>query len=133
MGITRAGTYPSVKTPSEYFTGYARLDQLFSASEPAKAKGGLVTFEPGARTNWHTHPLGQTIIITTGIGWVQFWGEPVQEVRPGDVVWFPPGVKHWHGASAKNGMSHIAISEHIDGKTVDWLERVTDEQYVYTP
>jgi quercetin dioxygenase-like cupin family protein len=129
MGITRAGTHPSQTPSAEYFIGTVRLDPIFSASEPAKAKGGLVTFAPGARTNWHTHPLGQTIIITTGIGWVCFWGEKVEEVRPGDVVWFPPGVKHWHGASPTNGMSHIAISEHIDGKTVDWMERVTDEQY----
>jgi len=127
--ITRAGSQPSMKAPAERFTGSARIDYLFRPNEPARVSGGSVTFEPGARTAWHSHPLGQTLIVTSGVGRVQRWGDPVDEIRPGDIVWIPPGQKHWHGASLTNGMSHIAISERLDGKTVDWMEKVTDEQY----
>ncbi|MCC8411268.1 cupin domain-containing protein [Mucilaginibacter sp. UR6-1] len=129
MEITRIATKPSVKGPGDWFTGAVRIDPLFDANEARRAAAATVTFEPGARTAWHTHPLGQTIIITTGLGWVQREGGPVEEVRPGDVVWFEPNEKHWHGASATNGMSHIAIQENLDGKVVDWLEHVTDEDY----
>jgi quercetin dioxygenase-like cupin family protein len=129
MKITRGNSQASRKGPAEYFTGIVRVDAPFSAPAPARVSGGTVTFEPGARTAWHTHPLGQTIIITAGTGWVQVDGGQREEVRPGDIVWFPPGVKHWHGATATIGMSHIAISEALDGKTVDWLEKVSDEQY----
>ncbi len=129
MNIARAGSQPSRKGPAEYFTGSVRVDQPFQAPEPARVGGGHVTFEPGARTAWHTHPLGQTLIITSGLGWVQREGGPVEEVRPGDVVWIPPALRHWHGASPANGMSHIAISESLNGKTVDWMEKVSDEQY----
>jgi len=131
MGITRAGSQPSGKGPSEYFTGSVRVDPLFQDPEPSRVTGGLVTFEPGARSNWHTHPRGQTLIVVSGVGWTQCWGEPKQVIRPGDVIWCPPGHKHWHGATATTGMSHIAIQEHNgDGKVVEWLERVSDEQYV---
>jgi quercetin dioxygenase-like cupin family protein len=129
MDIKRSGTEASRKGPNDWFTGTVRIDQLFQAAEPARVSGAHVTFEPGARTAWHTHPLGQTLIITSGLGWVQTEGGPVQEVRSGDVVWFPPGEKHWHGASAKTAMSHIAIQESLNGKPVDWLEHVSDEQY----
>ncbi len=129
MQITRAGTQPSRPGPADWFTGTVRIDPLFQAPEPARVSGGHVTFEPGARTAWHTHPLGQTLIITSGLGWVQREGGPVEEVRPGDVVWFPPGEKHWHGASASTAMTHIAIQEAIGGKNVDWLEKVSDAQY----
>lgn len=129
MQITRAGSQPSRKGQAEYFTGAVRIDPLFQAQEPARTGGGHVTFEPGARTAWHTHPLGQTLIITSGLGWVQREGGPIEEVRPGDVVWFPPGLKHWHGATPTTAMTHIAISESLNGKTVDWLEKVSDEQY----
>lgn len=129
MDITRAGATPSSRGPAEYFTGTVRIDPLFSPPEPARAAGALVTFEPGARTAWHTHPLGQTIIVTTGCGWAQREGGPVEVIRPGDVVWFPPGEKHWHGATATTAMSHIAVQEKQDGSPVTWLEQVSDEQY----
>jgi quercetin dioxygenase-like cupin family protein len=129
MDIRRSGSQPSGRGPAEYFTGAVRLDPLFQAAHPARAAGVHVTFEPGARTAWHTHPLGQTIVITSGRGWVQQWGGPVEEVAPGDVVWFPPGEKHWHGATPTVGMTHIAIQEALDGKTAEWLEPVSEEQY----
>jgi quercetin dioxygenase-like cupin family protein len=129
MEIKRVGSQPSVKGSSEWFTGAVRIDALFQAPDPARAQGASVTFEPGARTAWHTHPLGQTLIITAGCGWVQREGGPVEEVRPGDVVWFSPGEKHWHGARPTTGMTHIAIQEKKDGKVVDWMEQVTSEQY----
>lgn len=129
MNITRSGSQPSRKGPAEYFTGAVRLDPLFTAPAPARVAGAQVTFEPGARTAWHTHPLGQTLIVVSGCGWAQREGGTVEEIRPGDVVWFPPGLRHWHGATPTTGMTHIAIQEALDGKTVDWLEHVTDEQY----
>lgn len=129
MTITRAGEQPSRAGPSDWFTGVVRLDPLFQASDPARVGGAAVTFEPGARTAWHTHPLGQTLIIVSGAGWVQREGGPIEDVRPGDVVWFPPGLKHWHGATPTNAMTHIAIQESLDGKAVDWLEKVSDAQY----
>jgi quercetin dioxygenase-like cupin family protein len=129
MEIKRSGSQPSAKGLTAYFTGDVRIDPLFQAPEPARASGAKVTFEPGARTVWHTHPLGQTLIVTEGVGWVQQWGDPVQEIRPGDVVWIPPGQKHWHGATTTTAMTHIATQEQIDGKAVDWLEQVSDEQY----
>ncbi|BBO31930.1 cupin domain-containing protein [Lacipirellula parvula] len=129
MQITRAGSQPSGKGPAEYFTGSVRIDRLIEAPAPARVFAANVTFEPGARTAWHTHPLGQTLIITAGCGWAQREGGPVEEIRPGDVVWFPPGEKHWHGATATTGMSHLAIAETLDGKAADWLEQVSDEQY----
>jgi quercetin dioxygenase-like cupin family protein len=129
MEIKRIGSEPSRKAPAEYFTGTVRIDPLFQAPEPARASAGSVTFEPGARTAWHTHPLGQTLIIVSGFGWVQREGGSIEEVRPGDVVWFPPGLKHWHGASPTTAMTHIAIQETLNGKNVDWLEKVSDEQY----
>ena len=129
MEIKRAGSQPSGKGPADYFTGAVRVDPLFQAPDPARVAGALVTFEPGARTAWHTHPLGQTLVVTSGFGWVQREGGPVEEIRPGDVVWFPPGEKHWHGATPTTAMSHIAIQERLDGKTVDWMEKVSDEQY----
>lgn len=129
MEITRIATKPSVKGPADWFTGNVRIDPLFDANEARRSASATVTFEPGARTAWHTHPLGQTLIIVSGLGRVQREGGPVEEVRPGDVVWFEPNEKHWHGASATNGMSHIAIQENLNGKVVDWLEHVTDAQY----
>jgi quercetin dioxygenase-like cupin family protein len=129
MDIKRSGSQASGKGPAEYFTGAARVDPLFEAQDPARARGSSVTFEPGARTAWHTHPLGQTLIVTVGCGLVQRWGGPIVEIRPGDVIWFPPGEKHWHGATPTTAMTHIAIQEHLDGKTVDWMEKVSDEQY----
>jgi quercetin dioxygenase-like cupin family protein len=129
MEIKRIGSQPSTKGPAEWFTGAVRIDPLFLANAPARAAGAGVTFEPGARTAWHTHPLGQTLIITAGCGRVQREGGPIEEVHPGDVVWFPPGVKHWHGATPTTAMTHIAIQEQLDGKVVDWLEHVSDEQY----
>jgi quercetin dioxygenase-like cupin family protein len=128
LRITRAGSQPSAKGSAEYFTGAVRGDPMFPATAPSRVSGGHVTFEPGARSAWHTHPVGQTLVITLGLGWVQQWGGPKQEVRAGDVVWFPPSIKHWHGASATTAMTHIAIQETIDGKNVDWLEQVSDEQ-----
>ena len=129
MHITRGGSQPSRKGPTEYFTGAVRIDPLFEAPDPARVTGASVTFEPGARTAWHTHPLGQTLIITSGLGWVRREGAPIEEVRPGDVVWFPPGLKHWHGATPTTAMTHIAIQEALNGKVVDWMEKVSDEQY----
>ena len=129
MDIKRVGTQASTKGPAEWFTGTVRIDSMFDRTDPARVGGGVVTFEPGARTAWHTHPLGQTLIVTSGCGWVQQEGGPVEEIRPGDVVWFPPGVKHWHGATATTAMTHINIHEKLDGKAVDWMEKVTDEQY----
>jgi len=129
MKIQRAGSLPSVPGPTSWFTGAVRIDPLFQAPEPARVAGASVTFEPGARTAWHTHPLGQTLIVTAGKGWVQREGGPVEEIYPGDVVWFPPGLKHWHGATPTTGMTHVAIQEGLDGKVVDWLEKVSDEQY----
>jgi quercetin dioxygenase-like cupin family protein len=130
MDIKRVGSQPSTKGPVEYFTGTVRIDPLFQANNPARAVGASVTFEPGARTAWHTHPLGQTLIVTAGCGLAQGWGGgQVREICPGDVVWIPPGEKHWHGATATSAMTHIAIQEQLDGKTADWMEKVSDEQY----
>jgi quercetin dioxygenase-like cupin family protein len=129
MEIKRVGTQPSTKGPADWFTGTVRIDPLFQANAPARASGASVTFEPGARTVWHTHPLGQTLIVTSGCGWAQREGGPIEEIRPGDVVCFPPGEKHWHGASPTTAMTHIAIQEALDGKVVDWMEKVSDEQY----
>jgi quercetin dioxygenase-like cupin family protein len=129
MEIKRIGSLPSGKGSAEYFTGTVRIDPLFTAPAPARARAASVTFEPGARTAWHTHPLGQTLIVTAGCGWAQRWGDPVEEIRPGDVVWFPAGEKHWHGATATTGVTHIAVQEQLDDKVVDWLEHVTDDQY----
>jgi quercetin dioxygenase-like cupin family protein len=129
MDIKQCGSQPSGKGPTEYFTGVVRVDPLFTAPQPARVGGASVTFEPGARTAWHTHPLGQTLIVTSGCGWVQREGGPVEVIRAGDVVWFPPGEKHWHGATPTTAMTHIAIHEQLDGKAVDWLEHVTDQQY----
>jgi len=129
MDIKRSGSQPSTTGSAEYFTGSVRVDPLFQAPEPARVRGAMVTFEPGARTAWHTHPLGQTLIVTAGGGWVQRWGGPVEEIRPGDVVWFSPDEKHWHGATATTAMTHIAIQEALDGKAVDWMEKVSEEQY----
>jgi quercetin dioxygenase-like cupin family protein len=130
MDIKRIGSQPSASGPSEWFTGRVRIDPLFSADEPSRAGGASVTFEPGARTAWHTHPLGQTLIVTCGCGRAQREGGPVEEIRPGDVIQFPPGEKHWHGASPTTAMTHVAIQEQLDGKAVEWLEKVTDEQYL---
>lgn len=127
--VARVGTQPSSAGGEQNFTGAVRVDSRFQATAPARVGGGVVTFEPGARTAWHTHPLGQTLVVTAGLGRVQKWGDAVQDIRPGDVVWIPPGVKHWHGASPTVGMSHVAISEALDGKSVDWMEKVSKEQY----
>jgi len=129
MDIKRSGSQPSGQGPAEYFTGTVRVDPLFEAADPARVVGASVTFEPGARTAWHTHPMGQTLIVTAGSGRAQRWGGPIEEVRPGDVISFAPGEKHWHGAAATTAMTHIAIQERLDGKTVDWMEKVSDEQY----
>ncbi len=129
MKITRSGTQSSQKGSGEWFTGAVRIDPLFQPNDAARAGAGQVTFEPCARTAWHTHPLGQVLIVTSGVGRVQQWGGPVEELRAGDVVWTPPGVKHWHGASPTTAMIHIAITEQLDGKVVEWMEKVTDEQY----
>src|SRR5262245_49138553 len=129
MEIKRVGSQPSTGGRADYFTGTVRIDPLFQAPAPARAVCTMVTFEPGARTAWHTHPLGQTLIVTSGCGRAQRWGGPIEEIRPGDVVWFPPGEKHWHGAASTTAMTHIAIQEQLDGKTVEWLEHVSDEQY----
>ncbi|QDV34502.1 (R)-mandelonitrile lyase [Tautonia plasticadhaerens] len=129
MDITRVGSQPSSEGPADWFTGTVRIDPLFQPQAPARAAAASVTFEPGARTAWHTHPLGQTLIITAGFGRVQQEGGPVEEVRPGDVVWFPPGVRHWHGASPTTAMTHTAIQEALEGNMVNWLEKVSDEQY----
>ena len=129
MDIARSGSQPSQKGSADYFTGSVRVDARFQRQAPARVGGGIVTFEPGARTAWHTHPLGQTLIILSGCGWVQVDGGPKEEVRPGDMVWFAPGERHWHGATATTAMSHIAIAEQLDGRSVDWLEQVSDEHY----
>ncbi|MDQ6888051.1 MAG: cupin domain-containing protein [Gemmatimonadota bacterium] len=129
MKITPSGSRPSAKGPADWFTGTVRIDPLFGATAPARAAGNAVTFEPGARTAWHTHPLGQTLIVTSGRGWAQREGGQIEEMRPGDVVWFEPGEKHWHGASATTAMTHIAVQEARDGKAVEWMEKVSEEQY----
>ena len=129
MDIKRAGSQPSAKGPPDWFTGTVRIDPLFQAPEPARVQGAAVTFEPGARTAWHTHPLGQTLVVTAGAGLVQRKGAPIEQIRPGDVVWFAPGEKHWHGASPTTAMTHIAVQEALNGKPVDWMEKVTDEEY----
>src|SRR5207247_1496802 len=131
--ITRSSSQPSRQGPAEYFTGSARIDPLFQAHDPSRTSAGSVTFEPGARSAWHTHPLGQVLIVTAGTGWIQSWGGPIQEMRQGDIVRIPPGVKHWHGASSTSSMTHIAIQEEIDSKNVEWLEKVGDEQYGHGP
>ena len=129
MDIKRSGSQPSNKGPAEYFTGTVRLDPIHQAADPARVASAAVTFEPGARTAWHTHPLGQTLFVIAGAGRAQRWGGPIEEIRPGDVIWFAPGEKHWHGASPTTAMTHVAIQERLDGRTVDWMEHVTDEQY----
>ncbi len=130
MDIQRNGSKPSSKGSAQFFTGSVRIDAPFQASAPGRAGGAIVTFEPGARTAWHTHPLGQTLIVTSGLGWTQCEGGPVEEIRPGDVVWCPPGQKHWHGATPTTAMTHIAIAEALGGKAVDWMEQVTDAEYL---
>jgi quercetin dioxygenase-like cupin family protein len=129
MEISRSGSQPSRPRPGNYFTGTVRIDPIFEAADPARVVVASVTFEPRARTAWHTHPLGQTLIVTDGSGRAQRWGGPVEEIRQGDVVWFPPGEKHWHGAAPTTAMTHLAIQERLDGKTADWLEQVDDDQY----
>jgi quercetin dioxygenase-like cupin family protein len=129
MEIKRNGSQGSGKGPTDWFTGAVRIDPLFQAPAPARVQGASVTFEAGARTAWHTHPLGQTLVVTSGFGWAQRWGGQIEEIRPGDVVWFAPGEKHWHGATATTAMTHIAIQEQLEGKAVDWMEQVSDEQY----
>ncbi|MGV7217417.1 (R)-mandelonitrile lyase [Bradyrhizobium sp. UFLA05-112] len=129
MQIKRNGEQPSQKGPEDWFIGRVRIDPLHTAPAPARVAGALVTFEPGARTAWHTHPLGQTLIVTSGFGWVQREGGPVEEIRPGDVIWFEPGEKHWHGASPTTAMSHIAIQEALNGSPVEWMEKVSEDQY----
>lgn len=133
MKITRAGTQPSAKGPADWFTGVVRIDTPFQAALPARVGGATVTFEPGARTAWHTHPLGQTLFVTFGLGWIQREGGPIEEIRPGDIVYFEPGERHWHGASASTAMQHIAVAEALEGKAVDWMEKVTDEEYQRGP
>jgi quercetin dioxygenase-like cupin family protein len=129
MEIKRVGSQPSSKGPTDWFTGTVRIDPLFQANAPARTSGASVTFEPGARTAWHTHPLGQTLIVTAGSGLAQREAGPIEEIHPGDVIWFPPGVRHWHGATPTTAMTHIAIQEALDGKVVEWMEKVSDEQY----
>ena len=129
MDIKRSGSQPSAHGPAEWFTGTVRIDPLFQAPVPARVAGASVTFEPGARTAWHTHPLGQTLMVTAGCGLAQRWGGPIEQIRPGDVIWSPPGEKHWHGATATTAMTHIAIQEQLNGKAVDWMEKVSDEEY----
>ena len=129
MEIKRSGSQPSGKGPADWFTGTVRIDPLLQPNPPARVAGASVTFEPSARTAWHTHPLGQTLIVTSGCGWAQCEGHPVEEIHPGDVIWFPPGEKHWHGATPTTAMTHIAIQEQLNGKAVDWMEKVTDDQY----
>lgn len=130
VAVTRAGSQPSVAAPAQNFTGTVRIDAPFKAAAPARSGGAIVTFEPGARTAWHSHPLGQTLIVLSGAGWVQQWGQARQEIKPGDTVWIPAGAKHWHGATSTTAMSHLAIAEALDGKTVEWLEQVSDQQYL---
>jgi quercetin dioxygenase-like cupin family protein len=129
MDVRRSGSQPSAKGPAEYFTGTVRIDPLFDPPEPARARGAYVTFEPGARSAWHTHPLGQTLIVTSGCGWVQSQDGPKIEIRPGDVIWCPANERHWHGATTTTAMTHIAIQEALDGKVVEWMDKVTDEEY----
>ena len=129
MEIKRSGTQSPTKGSSDWFMGTVRINPLFEAPEPARVRGASVTFEPSAGTAWHTHPLGQTLIVTSGLGWAQSWGGAIEEIRPGDVVWFAPGEKHWHGASPTSAMTHIAIQEALDGKVVEWMENVSDQQY----
>jgi quercetin dioxygenase-like cupin family protein len=129
MEITRSGSQPSVQGAAEYFTGTVRIDAPFAGEEPARVGGATVTFEPGARTAWHSHPFGQTLLVTAGLGWVQRAGGAVQAIRPGDIVWIAPGEKHWHGATATTAMTHIAIAEKLNGSPVDWMEQVTSDQY----
>ena len=133
MDITRNGSRPSSQGPADWFTGTVRIDPLFQARDPARVAGASVTFEPGARTAWHTHPLGQTLIVTVGFGRAQRWGGEIEEIRPGDIVWFAPGEKHWHGASPTTAMTHIAVQEQLGGKVVEWMEQVSDEQYGAKP
>ena len=133
MDIRRSGDKPSGKGPADWFTGQVRIDPLFETPDPARANGASVTFEPGARTAWHTHPLGQTLIVTAGRGLAQRHGGPIEEIRPGDVIWFAPGEKHWHGGTPTTAMTHIAIQERLDGKAVDWMEHVTDDEYSKRP
>ena len=130
MVIRRAGSHPSTHGPADWFTGTVRIDAPFQTDVPARIGGATVTFEPGARTAWHTHPLGQTLFILSGLGWAQREGEPIQEIRPGDIVWFAPGEKHWHGATATTALTHLAIAERLDGKNVEWLEKVSDVEYL---
>lgn len=129
LRIARAGSQPSARGPAEHFTGSVRVDPLFPATAPSRMSGGSVTFEPGARSAWHTHPVGQVLVVTAGVGWVQREGGPVEEMRPGDVVWIPPGLRHWHGAAATTGVTHIALQEQVDGQAVTWMEKVSDAQY----
>jgi quercetin dioxygenase-like cupin family protein len=129
MEIRRSGSQPSRQGPAEYFNGAVRIDLLFAAPDPARTVGASVTFEPSARTAWHTHPLGQTLIVTSGRGWAQCWGGSIEAILPGDVIWFPPGEKHWHGATPRTAMTHIAIQEALDGITANWMEEVSEEQY----
>lgn len=131
--VTRAGTQPSVPGPAEVFTGRVRVDPVWPANGDINASGGLVTFEPGARSAWHTHPKGQRLVVTSGVGLTQEWGKPIQEIRPGDVVWCPPGVKHWHGAAPTTAMTHLAITGNVDGRNVEWMEKVSDAQYNARP
>ena len=131
--ITSAGTHPSSPGPADYFTGTVRIDAPFSGEAPARIAGATVTFEAGARTAWHTHPLGQTLMVTAGMGLVQQLGQAIQTIRPGDIVWIAPGIKHWHGATSKNAMTHIAVAEKLDDSSVEWLEKVTDEEYSQQP
>jgi quercetin dioxygenase-like cupin family protein len=133
MAIKPNCSQPSARGPAEYFTGAVRIDAQFQARDPGRAGGAIVTFEPGARSAWHTHPLGQTLIVTFGCGWTQIWGGPIEQILPGDVVWCPPGVRHWHGATPTHAMTHVAIAEMLDGKVVDWMEHVSDAQYLAGP
>lgn len=133
MELRRAGSQPSQRGPAEYFTGTVRLDPLMTAPSPARVSCASVTFEPGARTAWHTHPLGQTLVVIAGCGWTQCEGEPIVEIRPGDVIWCPPNHRHWHGATPRTAMTHIAIQESLDGKFIEWMEQVSDEQYLAGP
>lgn len=133
MKLIRNGTQPSIKGPAEWFTGNVRIDSPFQGEAPARAGGAIVTFEPGARTAWHTHPLGQTLLVTSGCGWTQCEGEAIALIRAGDIVWCPPGHKHWHGATPTTAMTHVAIAEMLDGRAVDWLEHVTDAEYLAGP
>ena len=128
--IIRAGAVASSSGPSEFFTGRVRIDPVFAATSEIAASGGLVTFEPGSRSAWHTHPAGQYLLVTAGVGLTQEWGKPIQEIRPGDVIWCPPGIKHWHGAAATTALTHLAVTGTVDGKNVNWMEKVSDEQYL---